>query len=240
MQNHIARKPLDLGLLLRGEPDALRSWVEQWNFAHVSRAVLLIVVGSGLYGCAMGFWRSPAQALFVALKFPLIVLLTTAGNALLNAMLAPLLGLSITWRQSLLAILLSFVIAAAVLGSFSPIVFFLVWNSPPIGSTASGAHITYNLILLLHVCVIALAGLIGNLRLARLLTELSGQMAIGRRVLIAWLAGNFFLGSQVSWILRPFIGSPDLPMQFVRDNAFHGNFYETVLRSALHVLTGTF
>ena len=43
-------------------------------------------------------------------------------------------------------------------------------------------------------------------------------------------------GSQVSWILRPFIGSPDLAVQFLRHNALHGNFYETVFNSFIHVL----
>jgi hypothetical protein len=81
-----------------------------------------------------------------------------------------------------------------------------------------------------------LAGVISNLRLTQLLRALSGSQAVARRVLIAWLAGNLFLGSQLSWILRPFIGSPDLPVQFVRDNAFQGNFYETVFRSLLRVL----
>ncbi|HTL18412.1 MAG TPA: hypothetical protein VL793_14345 [Patescibacteria group bacterium] len=233
-----AKSSLELGTLLRGEPESLNSWVQEWNVARVIRALLLIVAGAGLYGCAMGCSRAPAQALFVAIKFPLIILLTTGGNALLNSMLAPLLGLRIGWRQSFLAILLSFVIAAAILGSFSPLVVFMVWNSPPMSATTPDGHLAYNAILLLHVATIALAGIMANVRLARLLTNLSGSASVGRRVLVAWLAGNLFLGSQVSWILRPFIGSPDLPVQFLRDNALHGNFYETVFHSLLHVLKG--
>jgi len=68
-----------------------------------------------------------------------------------------------------------------------------------------------------------------NLRLARLLVRWGGSAAVGRRVLFAWLLGNFLLGSQLSWILRPFIGSPGLPVEFLRENALKGNFYETVL-----------
>ncbi|HZR15925.1 MAG TPA: hypothetical protein VFE51_01240 [Verrucomicrobiae bacterium] len=233
-----ATSALELGTVLRGEPESLHSWVQTWNAARLGRAIILIVAGAGLYGGAMGSWRAPAQALFVAVKFPLIILLTTLGNALLNAMLAPLLGLRVTWRQSLLAILLSFVIAAAILGSFSPIVFFLVWNAPPMSAVSPAGHLTYNLILLLHVMVIALAGTVANLRLARLLGDLARSPRIGRRVLLAWLAGNLFLGSQLSWILRPFIGSPDLPVQFLRQDAFHGNFYETVFRTLMLVLHG--
>jgi hypothetical protein len=162
--------------------------------------------------------------------------LTTLGNALLNAMLAPLLGLRVSLRQSFLAVLLSFSLAAAILGAFSPLAFFVVWNCPAMNAAAQGTNAAYSPILLLHVAIIALAGIISNLRLTQLLRALSGSQTVARRVLIAWLAGNLFLGSQLSWILRPFIGSPDLPVQFVRDNAFQGNFYETVFRTLLKVL----
>ena len=56
-------------------------------------------------------------------------------------------------------------------------------------------------------------------------------------VLFAWLAGNLLLGSQLSWILRPFIGSPGLPVEFVRPTALKGNFYETVFRSVINLFT---
>jgi hypothetical protein len=232
----INKSPVSLGQLLRGEPDALLNWVRDSGAKQIGRAVLLIILGTGVYGASMGCWRAPSQALFVAIKFPLIILLTTAGNALLHAMLAPLLGLKISLHQSLSAMLLSFTIAAALLASFSPLVFFLVWNCPPMSPSSVAGRLNYNLILLLHVGLIALSGCIANLRLASLLAELSGNAMVARRVLVAWLAGNFFLGSQVSWILRPFIGSPDLAVQFLRNNALHGNFYETVFNSFIHVL----
>jgi len=186
----------------------------------------------------MGYWRAPLQGLFVAAKFPLIILLTTAGNALLNGMLAPLLGLNIPFRQSCLAILLSFTIASAILGSFSLLVAFLIWNAPAISSpSANVSSGPYSFILLTHVAVIAFAGLIANLRLMQLLCSLTRDAAIARRVLVAWLAGNLFLGSQLSWILRPFIGSPGLPVEFFRSTAFQGNFYEAVFRSFLSLFS---
>jgi hypothetical protein len=46
--------------------------------------------------------------------------------------------------------------------------------------------------------------------------------------MLAWLAANLFLGAQISWLLRPFVGAPELPVEFLRSNAFQGNFYETV------------
>jgi predicted membrane-bound spermidine synthase len=85
----------------------------------------------------------------------------------------------------------------------------------------------------MHVGVIAFAGVAANLRLVQLLRRLSGNAAVARRVLAAWLVGNLFLGSQLSWILRPFIGAPGLPVEFLRSTAFKGNFYETVAGSFL-------
>ena len=81
-----------------------------------------------------------------------------------------------------------------------------------------------------------LDGIVANLRLVQLLRRLSANTASAHRVLFAWLAGNFFFGSQLTWILRPFIGSPGLPVEFLRKEAFHGNFYETVFRSLAYLI----
>ena len=226
--------PREISVLLRGEPERIAAWTGQWSARRFALHVAVIVVGAGFYGAAMGWWRDPQQALYVAIKFPLIVLLTTAGNALLNAMLAPLLGLNIPFRQSFSAILMSFTITAAILGAFSPLMAFLVWNAPPMSPEAvSGA--TYSFIKLTNVAAIAFAGAVGNARLFQLLTRLGGRCAVAFRVLFAWLAGNLFLGSQLSWILRPFIGSPSLPVEFFRATALRGNFYENVFHSLLQI-----
>jgi hypothetical protein len=217
-------------VLLRGDPDSISKWIQRWNISQMLLYVAVIVLGTGLYGAAMGLWRDPLQALYTAIKFPLIILLTALSNALLNGMLAPLLGLNISFRQSLLAVLMSFTIVAIVLGAFSPLMLFLVWNTPPISQQelASSSH---SFILLMQVVVISFAGIVANLRLVQLLRQLSGSQQVARKILFAWLAGNLFLGSQLSWILRPFIGAPHLPIQFLRPNAFQGSFYETVFNS---------
>ncbi len=223
-----------ISVLLRGELEPILGWLDRWNLRRLALHLAVVILGAGLYGAAMGWWRDPQQALYVAIKFPLIILLTTAGNALLNAMLAPLLGLNIPFRQSGSAILMSFTITAAILGAFSPLLAFAVWNAPPM-SPAAVSGTAYNGILLTHVIVIAFAGVTGNVRLYQLLARLGGSRTVARRVLFTWLAGNLFLGSQLSWILRPFIGSPSLPVEFYRATALHGNFYESVFRSLLQV-----
>ena len=90
----------EIGVLLRGETQPVAAWSAQWEWPRVLRQIGFLVFGAGLYGAAMGWWRAPEQAWYVALKLPLIILLTTLGNALLNAMLAPLLGLNLTFPTS--------------------------------------------------------------------------------------------------------------------------------------------
>src|SRR3989442_2525095 len=138
----------EVGVLLRGEPGPISGWTEKWDGRRLALCVAVIMTGAGLYGAAMGYWRAPQQALYVAIKFPLIILLTTIANALLNAMLAPLLGLNIGLRQSFLAILVSFTIASAILGAFSPLLAFVIWNAPPLAAGAHQWRATYNSILL--------------------------------------------------------------------------------------------
>ncbi len=225
----------EIATLLRGESETISMWSEVWNTRRFALHITVIVLGAGCYGAAMGWWRDPQQALYVAIKFPLIILLTTLGNALINGMLAPLLGLNIPFRQSFSAIVMGFTIAAAILGAFSPLIAFMVWNAPDL-ATKNLSGSTYNFILLVHVSAIALAGVMGNLRLFQLLVRLGGRRAVAFRVLLAWLAGNLFLGSQLSWILRPFIGSPTLPVEFVRQSVFHGNFFEAVLHALRQIL----
>lgn len=214
--------------LLRGEPQPIQLWIAHWSAARLWLYVAVIVAGTAAFGAAVGSWRAPVQGLYTAIKFPLIVLLTTLGNGLLNGMLAPLLGTNISFRQSLLAVFMSFTIAAAVLGAFAPLVYFAIWNAPALSTKGASSATTHSFILLTVVAAIAVAGIVANVRLLQLLRQLSGTRVGARRTLFGWLAGNLLLGSQISWILRPFVGSPNLPIQFLRDDPLRGNFFESV------------
>ena len=82
---------------------------------------------------------------------------------------------------------------------------------------------------------IAFAGVMANQRLFDLLRKISGSKATASTVLFAWLSGNLFLGAQLAWNLRPFIGAPTLQVQFLRDDPLRGNFYEAVWRAFQHL-----
>jgi hypothetical protein len=156
-------------VLLRGEPRPIRGWLERWDANRLAFCVVVIVVGTGLFGAAVGSWRAPLQALYTASKLPLVLLITAIGNGLLNALLAPLLGLNLGLRQSLLAVLMSFTIAAAILGAFSPIAAFVVWNTPPLTARTTLVSPEYGALQLTLAAGLAYAGTMGNVRLAPLL-----------------------------------------------------------------------
>lgn len=221
--------------LLTAEPRILRDWVQQSRGSLLLGCAAVIVLGAGIYGASIGWWRCGLQALFTGIKIPLVILATTIMNSLLNAMLAPLLGLNLSYRQSFTVILMTFTIASIVLAAFAPIALFVVWNTPPLHDGTSLISPEYGFLQLCQAAFIAFAGITGNLRLLPLLRQWSGSRAIARNVLLAWLAGNLFLGSQICWILRPFIWDPARPVEFIGRDAFNGSFFETVFAALLRL-----
>src|ERR1035438_8071900 len=252
---------------VRADAQRLSEWAARPHSGLVWLCVGAIVTGSGAYGAAMGSWCEPMQAVYVALKLPFLILLTTIGNGLLNGMLAPLLGLRITFRQAQTAVLISFAIASTILGALSPVALFVVWNTPPLTGTQTAVLISFaiastilgalspvalfvvwntppltgttrptspehSFLQLTLVAFIAFAGMVGNVRLLPLLKQWASRDAVAWRVLFAWLAGNLFLGSQICWVLRPFLWASGGHVQFIGPDCFHGSFYETVFNAA--------
>ena len=223
----------DLPILLRGDVEKIALWLRRPHFRSLVGYCAIILLGTAIYGFTVGIWRAPLQSFYTAIKFPLLIFLTCAGNAAVNGMLAQLLGSGLSFKQTSLAILMSFAIAAIILAGFSPITLFVWYNAPSLQST--NAILGHSVMLLTHVGVIAFAGIIANRRLLDLLRKICGRDATARTVLLSWLAGNLFLGAQLAWNLRPFIGSPGLAVQFLRDDPLRGNFYEAVWHALQHL-----
>lgn len=209
------------------QPD--RDWLDAPSPQRVAWVGMTACAGLAIYGFTVGFWRDPLMGAYVALKFPLLIGLTLICNGLLNGLLGLLLGTGLGFRQSFLALLTSFALASVILGSLAPVTFFIAWNAPP--PTASGATKAHAAYLVTHTVLIGFAGITANLHLHRLLAVKAPTPAAATMTLLAWLAGNGFLGAQFSWILRPFFGSPGLKVEFLRPHPLKGNFYESVWKS---------
>ncbi len=227
--------PRRLWDVCRGDSARIATWLDERDPAWVTTCACVITLGCALYGAVIGLWRAPLQAGYTALKMPLLIFLTCGGNALLNGLLAQVLGAGLSFRQSSMAILMSFTIASLILAALSPVAFFIFLNTPPLASTGRG--IGHSVTLLCDVTFIAYAGVVANRRLLRLLTKICATPEAARRVFWSWLGGNLLLGAQLSWVLRPFIGSPQLPIQFLRDDPMRGNFYESVFSAVRHLLS---
>jgi hypothetical protein len=211
-------------------------WLDEPDAARMTRVALFAVLGLGIYGFTVGYWRDPRMGAYVAMKLPLLVAVTLLCNALLNGLLGLLLGSGLGFRQSFFALLSAFALAGLILGSLAPVTLLMAWNAPPPDSPYAGSsHSAY---MVSHTFLIGVAGIAANLHLHRQLLARSPGPGVATATLLAWLGGNGFLGAQFSWILRPFFGSPGLEVQFLRDNPLRGNFYQTVWRSIDHITGG--
>jgi len=216
-----------LKTLARGDPAMLAQWLrEPPTLKSLMPLLVAVIVGCAAYGFGLGFWRAPLQGLFVAIKMPLLIFLTLLVNGMINGMLGQLLGSGMSFRQTMMACLMSFAVFGLIVGSLSPIIIGMVIDSPQPGE--AGATAWYHGFLLANTAIIAFAGIVANHKLLRLIQSFAGNETIGWRTLVAWLAGNLFVGAQLSYNLRPFFGNPDLPVQFLRPNPFDGNFYQVV------------
>ncbi len=211
--------------LLRGEPGT-----------SVPAALCIggIVLGCGLYGAAIGSWRAAEMALCVGAKLPLLVLATLVVNGLMNGVLAQLLGSGLTIAESLHSQLMSFLIFALLLGSLSPIAFVMGLSMP--GWTDEWKFEAYRAQVHIHTVVIAYAGILANLKLFRILETKIGNRRLALKTLFAWLAGNLFVGAQLSWNLRPFFGSPYTAVEFFRADWRDKTFYESLFTSLSQML----
>lgn len=216
------------------QPDA--DWLDAPSGRRILEVALIACAGLALYGFSVGFWRDPWMGVFVAIKMPLLVALTLACNGLLNGLAGILLGSGLGFRQSAFALLTAFALAALILGSLAPVTLLLAWNAPPPDAANAGqAHSAY---LVTHTALIGFAGIVSNIHLHRLLAAKAPTRIAATGTLLAWLAGNAFLGAQFSWILRPFFGSPRLKVAFLRDDPMDGNFYQAVWRAIDHLSGG--
>lgn len=226
-----AKPPGGIAGFLAAAPELQRDWVTRGRARWTLFCLLAILLGAGTYGAAMGCWSGGLQVVYSGLKLPIVLVLTATGNGLLNGMLAPLLGLNVTFRQSFVIVLMSFAIAAIILGALSPVALFVVWNTPGVTALTGRFALEYGFLQLVLAVFVAFAGVWGNARLVPLLREWAGNAAIAYRVLFAWLAVNLFLGSQICWVLRPFIWEPNGPARFIGREYLSGSFFETVFEA---------
>ena len=143
-----------------------------------------------------------------------------------NYVVATLLGLRLRFRQVFAMTLLPLAIAAITAASVAPAAWIFSASLPTPSPTQRTLH---NLMDLIQVSIIGFAGYVGTSRLGGSLSEIRGRPSMARKIRFSWIVAYAFVGGEVAWILRPFVGSVYLPVEFVRDDALRGSVYEFIV-----------
>ncbi len=180
-----------------------------------------------LYGAVMGSTASLFQALSSAVKLPILFLATLVVCSPTLYFFNLVFGSNQSLTQNFTIILTAITVTAVLLLSFSPIVLFFLLTT---------SH--YQFFKLLNVGVFTIAGFVGVHFLSQGMRVVSdgGKEGAGarRNVVRLWILIYAFVGSQMAWTLRPFIGAPGMPFELFRQ--LGGNFYANVFASIGEVL----
>ncbi len=186
------------------------------------RAMLISsLVFMALFGAVMGSTHSLWQALSSAAKLPLLFLATLFICAPTLYFFNVLFGSTQSLTQNVALILTAITVTAVLLLSFAPIIlFFLLTTSQ------------YQFFKLLNVGIFAISGVMGVVFLSQgmqiVAADAEGDSA-RRNVLRLWMLLYAFVGSQLAWTIRPFIGAPSIPFELFRQ--LGGNFYTNIFTS---------
>ena len=191
-------------------------------------------VCTGVYGLCWpdgAEWRQMASA---AVKVPALFLLTLAVTFPSLYVFNTLLGSRLRLGELARLVLAALSVLVAVLSAFGPITAFF-----------SVTTVSYPFVVLLNVTVFAVSGAFGLGALHKALRDLSRTRVVeektlaatggpGHRVIYAWMLLFSLVGGQMAWVLRPFIGSPEMPFAWLRPR--EGSFFEGVARAAKQLL----
>lgn len=174
-----------------------------------------------IYGAVLGSTHSPAQALSSAVKLPILFLVKLLVCVPTLYFFNVLFGSDQSIAQNVALILTAIAVTAVLLVSFAPIaIFFLLTTSQ------------YQFFKLLNVAIFGISGLMGVVFLAQGMRVMRGSEAgekERRWVLRLWMFLYAFVGSQLAWTIRPFIGAPSMEFELFRQ--LGGNFYTNILAS---------
>lgn len=206
--------------VLRRAPWTTRS-TSPWS--ALRDLVLYVCLFGMTYGASMGTFGGltgdrPLQVFYSAIKAPILLLGTFLISLPSFAVVNTLFGLRRDLGEAIRAVLATQAGLAAVLASLAP--FTLLWYV---------SKVEYQQAVVFNGVMYALASLGGQRLLRGYYGPLIARNPRHKILLRVWLVVYVFVGIQMGWILRPFIGSPNSPVQFFREDTW-GNAYVIVTR----------
>jgi hypothetical protein len=202
-------------------------------------ALYMILAGAG-YGLFMGTYAAVVgdrawslqswQAAYSALKVPLLVAATFAISLPSFAVINMLAGLGDDLADVVRALFATQAALALILFSLAP---FTGLCYASLGDAAAD----YTRAVSFNGLMFAAASLSAQVLLRRYFRTLIARNRRHRWMFWLWIAIYAFVGIQMAWVLRPFIGSPDAPVTFFREGAW-SNAYVAVLRIVWSAVSG--
>jgi hypothetical protein len=192
---------------------------------------LAIVVFGVFYGGVMGTYSGSGgpralQVVYSAVKVPLLLTATFLLSLPSFAVINTLLGLRGDLARVVRALIATQAGLTIVLASLAPFTAF--WY------LSGNAH---EPAILFNGLMFAVASFSAQWMLRREYIPLIRSNPRHRWMLRAWLVIYVFVGIQMGWVLRPFIGDPHMPVQFFREGSW-SNAYEVVILMIWRAMTG--
>lgn len=197
------------------------------------RLVGCLVAWGLAYGAIMGAYRGLngydqwlLQIVYSAVKVPLLLSASFIISLPSFFVLSTLFGLRRDFGESVRAIVAAQAGLAVVLASFSPLTLLWYASSPD-----------YALALIVNGIMFAAASLTAQQLLRSYYLSLIARNPRHRRMLACWGFAYVLVAIQLAWLMRPFIGSPNRDVQFLRPEAWD-NAYVVIARLVWHALGG--
>ena len=192
------------------------------------RAMLISsILFLALYGAVLGSTHSLWQTLSSSAKLPILFLATLIICSPTLYFFNVLYGSNQSLTQNVALILTAITVTAVLLLSFAPIVLFFLLTTA-----------NYQFFKLLNVMIFAVTGIVGVYFLSQGMYIVSAGGREGaqarRTVMWLWVIVYAFVGSQMAWTLRPFIGAPTMKFELFRQ--LGGNFYANIFASLGEIL----
>ncbi len=172
-----------------------------------------------LYGASMGLFRGTYPAIVSGLKLPFMYMLTLALCLPPLYVMNCLMGPRLTVTQCLRLLLLATSANAAALASYAPFSYFFTLTTSREG---------YGFLVLMHVAVFAASGIVSFVVISLIFRATANELQKKLRLLflLSWGLLYGFVGTQTSWVLRPWIGSWNVDYAPLRPVS--GSFVESV------------
>lgn len=183
------------------------------------------VAFTALFGAAVGSYTGGLQILFAAVKMPVFFLGTLGLCYAAMHLLALLAAPELRARRTLALAIGSIHTTSRGLAALAPVVALFSLTSP------FPSYKTYLFLVLLLVVALCASGAL-SLRLLWRELEIAGlSRPAMRRIFVAWIAVYGFTGSQLGWLLRPWVGSSEkIRGYFSIHRNLEGNVYEAIFR----------